>query len=78
MMNSLNNHNALNSSANVFDSVIPAAHFVCNSNLPCLDVGNRFSRPQTSLNSPESRTLEFESILGIGSNFFFHYRSMSR
>ena len=57
--------------ANVLDSVIPAAHFVCNNYLPCPDVGNRFSTPQINLNSPESRALGPSIVFGdIGGLFF--------
>lgn len=62
--------------ASVLDSVTPTADIVCSNNLPCPNVGNRFSNPRTKLISPESRTLESLGVLDLG-DLFFHYRSMS-
>lgn len=57
--------------ASVLDSATATPHIVCNSYPACPDVGNRFSRPQTNLNSPESRALDPSIVFGdIGGCIF--------
>ena len=64
------NNNALYIHASVLDSVTPTDHFVCDNNLPSLDVGNRFSNPQANLNPPESGTLGPPGVFRLGGFFF--------
>ena len=54
--------------SNVLDSVTPTSHIVCNNHLS----GNvvRHSRPQTNLNSPESRPLDPPGVFRVGGCFF--------
>lgn len=60
--------NECNFTANVLDSVTPTPHIVCNNPLS----GNvvRHPRPQTNLNSPESRPLDPPRVLELGGCFF--------
>ena len=67
MKQSLNN-NALYITASVFDSVTPATHIVCNNYLQGDVI--RHPRPQTNLNSPESRSLDPPGVLELGGCFF--------
>uniref|UniRef100_A0AAT9JA55 ORF9 n=1 Tax=Nitrosopumilaceae spindle-shaped virus TaxID=3065433 RepID=A0AAT9JA55_9VIRU len=67
MITKVNNYSFVNT-ANVLDSVTPTPHIVCNKYLS----GNvvRHSRPQTNLNSPESRPLDPPRVLELGGCFF--------
>ena len=62
------NNDALYSIANVLDSVTYTPSIVCNHHLSSYAL--RCSRPQTNLNSPESRPLDPPRVLELGGFIF--------
>ena len=67
MITKVNNYSFVNT-ASVLDSVTYTPSIVCNHHLSSYALG--CSRPQTNLNSPESRPLDPPGVFRVGGCFF--------